>query len=122
MLFPARVSANTEEFKTLTEAKKALLADTFKGYKTTKELCEKLLRTKPYPEVRATLARKVVSELGRVDYLRVRLVDGKVEPLTARGAGVLSTTTRADGFVVVPRDVEGWPEGAEVAVRLYDVL
>jgi predicted Zn finger-like uncharacterized protein len=53
VLFPARVSANTEEFKILTEAKKSLLDDTFKGYKSSKELCEKLLRTKPYPEVRA---------------------------------------------------------------------
>jgi molybdopterin molybdotransferase len=74
----------------------------------------------PYREVRLPLARKVVSELGRVDYLRVRVVDGRVEPLTARGASVLSTTTRADGFVVVPRDVEGWPEGTVVSVRLYD--
>ncbi len=75
----------------------------------------------PYAAVRLPLARKVVSDLGRVDYLRVRvLADGRVEPLTSRGASVLSTTTRADGFVVVPRDVEGWPEGAVVEVRLYE--
>jgi len=30
------------------------------------------------------------------------------------------STTRADGFVVVPRDVEGWPAGTPVEVRLYD--
>lgn len=74
----------------------------------------------PYRRVSLPLARKVVSELGRVDALRVRLVDGRVEPLTARGAGVLSTTTRADGFVLVPAAVEGYPEGATVEVHLYD--
>jgi molybdopterin molybdotransferase len=61
-----------------------------------------------------------VSELGRLDVVRVRVVDGRVEPLTARGAGVLSTATRADGFVLVPKNVEGYAEGAEVDVRLYD--
>jgi molybdopterin molybdotransferase len=80
-----------------------------------------LAATWPYPRVRLPLLRKVTSELGRVDYLRVRVVEGGVEPLTARGAAVLSTTTRADGFVVVPKEVEGWPEGAEVEVHLYDV-
>jgi molybdopterin molybdotransferase len=78
----------------------------------------------PHRRVRVALARKVVSELGRVDVLRVRLVGAagaeRAEPLTARGAGVLSSVTRADGFVLVPKHVEGWPEGAEVDVFLYD--
>jgi molybdopterin molybdotransferase len=74
----------------------------------------------PYPTRRLPLARKVVSELGRTDYLRVRVVDGRVEPLTSRGAGVLSTAVRADGFVLVPADLEGWQEGALVEVHLYD--
>jgi molybdopterin molybdotransferase len=73
----------------------------------------------PYETATLPLARKVVSELGRVDYLRVRVVDGRVEPLTSRGAGVLSTATRADGFVVVPQGTEGYPEGAPVVVHLY---
>ncbi len=75
----------------------------------------------PYRNVRLPLARKVVSQLGRMDVLRVRVEGGLVEPLTARGAGVLSTTTRADGFVLVPPAVEGWPEGAPVDVHLYDL-
>jgi molybdopterin molybdotransferase len=74
----------------------------------------------PYPVARLPLARKIASEPGRVDYVRVRVEGGRVEPLTARGAGVLTTTTRADGFVWVPRDVEGFPEGALVDVHLYD--
>ena len=74
----------------------------------------------PYRVARLALARKVVSELGRLDYLRVQVEGGRVVPLTSRGAGVLTTTTRADGFVLVPSEAEGYPEGALVDVHLYD--
>jgi molybdopterin molybdotransferase len=73
----------------------------------------------PYRSVRATLARKISSPIGRVDYARVRLEDGRVEPLSVAGASVLSSTTRADGFVIVGDDSEGFPAGAEVDVWLY---
>jgi molybdopterin molybdotransferase len=74
----------------------------------------------PYPQRRATVARKIVSAIGRVDYCRVRLRDGVVEPLALSGASVLSSTTRADGFVIVPADSEGCAPGSEVTVHLYD--
>jgi molybdopterin molybdotransferase len=75
----------------------------------------------PYRRVRAPLARKVASMVGRLDYLRVRLVEGRVEPLSIGGASLLSSTSRADGFVLIPPDSEGYPPGAEVEVYLYDV-
>ena len=50
----------------------------------------------------------------------MRLVDGRVEPLAISGASILSSTTRADGFVVVPEDSEGYAAGSEVTVWLYD--
>jgi len=74
----------------------------------------------PYRQVQAPLARKLVSVAGRVDYARVRLAGGQVEPLAISGASILSSTTRADGFVVVPQDSEGYPPGVEVQVWLYD--
>ena len=46
-------------------------------------------------------------------------MDGRVEPLAIGGASVLSSTTRADGFVVVPADSEGYAAGADVTVWLY---
>jgi molybdopterin molybdotransferase len=73
----------------------------------------------PYRSVRGTLARKISSPVGRVDYARVRLSGDKIEPLSVAGASVLSSTTRADGFVVVPEDSEGFPAGADVEVWLY---
>ncbi|MBM4000352.1 MAG: molybdopterin molybdotransferase MoeA [Planctomycetes bacterium] len=74
----------------------------------------------PYRSVRAPLRRKLVSQVGRVDYARVRFEDGEVEPIAIAGAAVLSSTSRADGFVVVPADSEGYPESAIVEVHLYD--
>jgi molybdopterin molybdotransferase len=76
-------------------------------------------KTWPYRSVRARLAHKISSVIGRLDYARVRLADGQVEPLAIGGASVLSSTTRADGFVIVPADSEGFAPGTEVEVWLY---
>lgn len=73
----------------------------------------------PYQQIRAPLARKLVSTVGRVDYARVQVRGEQIEPLAISGASILSSTTRADGFVVVPADSEGFPPGAEVNVYLY---
>jgi molybdopterin molybdotransferase len=74
----------------------------------------------PYPARRLPLAHKIASVIGRVEYVRVLVRDGRVEPLARSGASVLSSTTRADGFVVVPGESEGYAEGQEVDVFLYD--
>lgn len=74
----------------------------------------------PYRNVRLPLQRKLVSAVGRVDYARVKVTDDGVEPLAISGASMLSSTTRADGFVVIPGDSEGFAAGAEVEVFLYD--
>ena len=66
------------------------------------------------------LARKLVSQVGRVDYARVRILENQVDPLAISGASILSSTTIADGFVIVPADSEGFPPGADVDVFLYD--
>jgi molybdopterin molybdotransferase len=74
----------------------------------------------PYARQEAVLAQKVASAIGRVDYCRVRLEAGRVIPLALSGASILSSTTRADGFVVIPADEEGYPAGATVTVWRYD--
>ncbi|MCS7305222.1 MAG: molybdopterin molybdotransferase MoeA [Thermoguttaceae bacterium] len=74
----------------------------------------------PYRRITAPLARKVSSMIGRFDYLRVRLVQGQVEPLGISGASILSSTTQADGFVLIPPESEGYPAGTQVEVFLYD--
>lgn len=74
----------------------------------------------PYRCVRLPLARKLASAVGRVDYARVQIVNDRVEPLAISGASLLTSTTSADGFIVVPEELEGYPEGALVDVFLYD--
>lgn len=74
----------------------------------------------PHRRARLTLARKISSAVGRTDYVRVAIERGRVVPLATSGASILSSTVRADGCVIVPRGLEGMPEGAEVEVLLYD--
>lgn len=74
----------------------------------------------PYRPMRGTLTRKISSPIGRLDYARVRVDGTRIEPLAVAGASVLSSATRADGFLVVPDDSEGFGAGAEVEVWLYD--
>ena len=74
----------------------------------------------PYRTATLPLARKIASAVGRVDYVRVRVESAQVEPLATSGASILSSTTRADGFVLVPRDSEGHAPGESVKVFLYD--
>ena len=64
---------------------------------------------RPYRAIERALAWKPASSLGRLDYVRVRVVSEKVEPMAIGGASILSSTTRADGFVLVPADLERLP-------------
>ncbi len=75
----------------------------------------------PYRSIRGVLARKLSSVIGRVDYARVRITPQGIEPVAISGASLLSSTTVADGFVVIEADSEGYPEGSEVEVFLYDI-
>lgn len=73
----------------------------------------------PYRRIQARLSRKIASVVGRVDYARVSIQGTNAEPLAIGGASALSSVTRADGFVIIPSNSEGHPEGAEVEVFLY---
>ncbi len=77
------------------------------------------------PRLRALLPRKLVSRLGNEEFVRVNIgrVGGRfiVSPL-GRGAGAITTLTRADGFVRVPPLLEGINAGEEVEVELLRPL
>jgi molybdopterin molybdotransferase len=77
-------------------------------------------KTWPYGIIQGVLNRKISSQIGRLDYARVKMVDGFVEPLAIAGASILSSTTRANGFVIVGEDSEGFAAGEEVNVWLYE--
>lgn len=73
----------------------------------------------PYAVRSIALGRKIVSMVGRMDYVRVAIRHDLAEPVAISGASILSSTTRADGFVLVPPDREGHAEGETVDVHLY---
>jgi molybdopterin molybdotransferase len=84
----------------------------------------------PIPETAGVLERKVPSEPGVRTFARVSVEGGaedgtdrepaKVTPTRTSGAGVLSSVTLSDGWVVVPEESEGFEAGREVAVERWD--
>lgn len=74
----------------------------------------------PYRSCVLPLAGKLTSGIGRLDLCRVRVRNGLAEPLAVAEARILATAVRADGFVVVPAESEGYGRGTEVLVHLYD--
>ena len=74
----------------------------------------------PYRCQSFPLATKIVSAIGRVDYVRVKQVGESVESIAVSGASILSTTVSSVGFVLVDRDHEGYAPGERVDVWLYD--
>ncbi len=86
-------------------------------------LVAKLLDHAPPPPdtVAAVLPRKIPSKLGLEEFVRVTLgeVDGRIiaNPLP-RGAGVITTLVKADGFLRIPSLIEGCNAGDTVTVEL----
>jgi len=88
-------------------------------------ICKMLGMSKeePRPVVKAVMARKVATALGRKTFVRVRVLkkNGEflAEPVSARGSGAISTMTRGNGFVIVPENREGVTAGEIVTVHLF---
>lgn len=74
----------------------------------------------PYRTRSLPLAGKLSSAIGRLDLCRVRIGERGAEPLAVADGRILATAARADGFVVVPPDSEGYGRGTEVVVHLYE--
>lgn len=68
----------------------------------------------------AVLSEKITSRIGFKTFARVRLQDGKAIPIATSGAGILSSVSKADGFVIIPEYVEGLNAGEKVDVVLID--
>jgi molybdopterin molybdotransferase len=79
---------------------------------------KKLGRLPPakYRTEKAVLSRKIASEAGYRTYTRVAVEGGTATPLRTKGAGILSSVSLADGYVIIPEDVEGRESGETVEV------
>lgn len=74
-----------------------------------------------WPHVEAQLGRKTPSRLGLEEFVRVILgrVQGELIAMPLqRGAGVLTSLTRADGMIRIAQELEGMDAGEKVRVRL----
>ncbi len=82
----------------------------------------------PDRTVRAVLSEKIVSRIGYKTFARVKIETPylntgskcKAIPLATSGAGILSSVSKADGFVIIPPNVEGYGKGEEVEVVLIE--
>lgn len=64
----------------------------------------------------AVLARKIASPLGLTEIVPVRSRDGKAHPI-ALGYWPMAAIAETDGWIFIPPDSEGLPEGAQVVIR-----
>jgi len=83
------------------------------GRRMLARLAFRLIEDQPFS---AELARKIASPLGLAEVVPVRRRIGKVEPL-ASGYLPIQALMRAEGWILVPADSEGYPAGARVVVR-----
>ena len=74
----------------------------------------------PYRNKNVKLATKISSEIGRIEYVRLRIENERAFVIASGGASILSSTTQADAFLLTEEDSEGFAEGDEVQVWLYD--
>ncbi|MEM3066776.1 MAG: molybdopterin molybdotransferase MoeA [Nitrososphaerota archaeon] len=84
------------------------------------------LPEEPKLTIRGKLTRRVANPHGVRSFIRVKVIrQGDayyVEPLMLTGSGLISTLTKANGMLIVPEDIEGYDEGEEVEVELFQPI
>ena len=77
-------------------------------------------------QVTATVSKRIVSNLKHQEYVQVnvgQVGDKLIATPLSRGAGIISSLARADGYLVIPQQREGLESGEQVDVVLYhDIL
>jgi len=81
------------------------------------------IENEPRPIFKAKLTKPVSGVLGRRVYLRVSVYqkgdEFLAEPVRTKGSGLLTTLTRANGYVIIPEDREGFNQDEPVLVHLF---
>lgn len=68
--------------------------------------------------VRARMSRQVVSTLGRQQFLTIKLREGEAIPLF-KESGAITSMAEADGYVVIPANIDLIEKGDDVEVVLF---
>lgn len=74
------------------------------------------------PRQKAKLGRRIVSELGIEEFVRVavgKMGDSYIAHALPRGAGVTMSLVKADGILTIPANSQGFEEGEEVELEIY---
>ncbi|RLG12178.1 molybdopterin biosynthesis protein [Candidatus Pacearchaeota archaeon] len=98
---------------------------TFLSYQLfVRPLIAKYLGIEPQKEekIKGILSRQISSRIGIDEFIRVKV--GKVKDRyivspAGRGAGLLMSVVRADGYIVIPAESEGFSQGKEIEVYLW---
>lgn len=68
--------------------------------------------------VKAKMAKRAVSASGREQFLPVKLMDGKAYPVFKQ-SGDITSMAEADGYIILPLNLDVIEEGEEVMVTLF---
>jgi molybdopterin molybdotransferase len=81
------------------------------------------IAAEPRPTVNAKLTRRIASTLGTKVFLRVWVYEKNgelfAEPIRTTGSGILTTMTKANGYVVIPETREFLEADETVTVHLF---
>ncbi|MEM2961972.1 MAG: molybdopterin-binding protein [Candidatus Bathyarchaeia archaeon] len=69
--------------------------------------------------MKAKMAKRIVSASGREQFLPVKLVDGKAYPVFKQ-SGDITSMAEADGYIILPVNLDVIEEGEEVTVTLFE--
>ncbi len=69
--------------------------------------------------VKVPLAKRVVSSSGRTQFLTVKVKDGQAYP-AFKQSGAITSMAEADGYIILPINIDVAEQGQEVTVFLFD--
>lgn len=69
--------------------------------------------------VKAPLAKRVVSSSGRTQFLTVKIKNNQAYP-AFKQSGAITSMAEADGYIILPTNVDVFEQGQEVTVFLFD--
>lgn len=83
-------------------------------------LLRKMAHLPPDPErvIEAPLAKRVISAIGRLEFLTVRLQNGEAHP-AYKESGAITSMAHADGYIEIPANVDLLDRGERVRVVLF---